>query len=166
MTEDELTVGGRTHRVSRLTDGRIRVDGHAQALDVVVLDEATVRVTDGEAGSWLVSIARGAGGDRWVFVNGETFLVATKRPTTAGPSEHDDGALSPPMPTTVRQVAVTVGDLVQKGDVLMVLEAMKMEFAIRASRDGRVAAVHGRKGETVGPGTRVVALEATGHDKT
>ena len=165
MTEDELIIGGRTHRVSRLTDGRIRVDGHAQPLEAVVLDEATVRVTDGETGSWLVSIARGAGGERWVFVNGETFVV-TRRPTTARAAEQDDGALSPPMPTTVRQVEVKVGDVVQKGDVLMVLEAMKMEFAIRASRDGRVAAVHGREGETVGPGTRVVALEATGHDET
>lgn len=164
MTEDELIVGGRTHRVSRLNDGGIRVDGHA--LEVVVLDEATVKVTDGEAGSWLVSIARGTGGERWVFVNGETFVVATLRPTTARAAEQDDGALSPPMPTTVRQVEVKVGDVVQKGDVLMVLEAMKMEFAIRASRDGRVAAVHGREGETVGPGTRVVALEAAGHDET
>jgi biotin carboxyl carrier protein len=53
------------------------------------------------------------------------------------------------MPATVVNVAVKPGDAVHKGDVVVLLEAMKMELPLRADADATVAAVHCREGELV-----------------
>jgi 3-methylcrotonyl-CoA carboxylase alpha subunit len=58
-------------------------------------------------------------------------------------------ALIAPMPATVIRVKVKPGDPVRKGDVLIVLEAMKMELPLRALGDGVVSAVRCREGELV-----------------
>ena len=63
------------------------------------------------------------------------------------------------MPATVRQVVVSPGARVQQGDVLLVLEAMKMELPIRAPGDGTVAAVKCRQGELVQAGQELIELE-------
>ena len=58
-------------------------------------------------------------------------------------------ALTAPMPATVIAVQVKAGDSVKKGDVVVVLEAMKMELPIRALGNGVVSAVRCREGELV-----------------
>jgi 3-methylcrotonyl-CoA carboxylase alpha subunit len=58
-------------------------------------------------------------------------------------------ALIAPMPATVIRVKVEPGAQVKKGDVLVVLEAMKMELPLRALGDGMVSAVRCREGELV-----------------
>jgi biotin carboxyl carrier protein len=58
-------------------------------------------------------------------------------------------SLAAPMPATVIKVLVAPGDHVTKGDVVVLLEAMKMELPIRALSDGTVTAVHCRDGELV-----------------
>jgi 3-methylcrotonyl-CoA carboxylase alpha subunit len=59
------------------------------------------------------------------------------------------GALTAPMPATVIKVNVKEGDAVKKGDVVLVLEAMKMELPLRALGDAVVGAVCCREGELV-----------------
>jgi len=59
------------------------------------------------------------------------------------------GALTAPMPATVVKVHVHAGDAVKKGDIVVVLEAMKMELPVRALGDATVAAVRCREGELV-----------------
>ena len=54
-----------------------------------------------------------------------------------------------PMPGTIVRVDVKAGDTVKKGDVLVVLEAMKMENDICAPADGKVVAVSVEKGQSV-----------------
>ncbi len=58
-------------------------------------------------------------------------------------------AVKAPMPGTIMKVNVTVGQAVKKGDVLCVLEAMKMENDISAPQDGTVASVNVQKGASV-----------------
>ncbi len=64
-----------------------------------------------------------------------------------------------PMPGTILSVAVSVGQSVKKGDVLCVLEAMKMENEIFSPRDAVVSAVTCSKGETVDAGKSLVVLK-------
>ncbi len=81
------------------------------------------------------------------------------QPSSSGPSVAAGTAIESPMPGTIVSVAVTAGDRVKVGDVLVVLEAMKMENEIKAPNDGTVTAVHVRKGDSVESGTPLVSLQ-------
>jgi len=67
-------------------------------------------------------------------------------------------AVKAPMQATVVKLAVTEGDSVVKGDLVAVLEAMKMEQPLMAHRDGRIARVGAAVGETVSSGTVLVEI--------
>jgi len=62
------------------------------------------------------------------------------------------------MPGLVLKVLVQAGAQVQKGAQLVILEAMKMEHAITAPRDGIIEAVNCREGEMVQPGVDLVTM--------
>jgi acetyl-CoA/propionyl-CoA carboxylase biotin carboxyl carrier protein len=70
------------------------------------------------------------------------------------------GSLEAPMPGTVLQVRVQDGDTVAAGDVLVILESMKMELAITAPHDGVVSGVTLRPGDRVELGQPLVAILA------
>jgi 3-methylcrotonyl-CoA carboxylase alpha subunit len=63
------------------------------------------------------------------------------------------------MPATVIEVRVKVGDEVKTGQVVAVLESMKMEISIRAGRDGIVGVVNAEKGMVVEEGGLLVGLK-------
>lgn len=79
----------------------------------------------------------------------------------AAPAAAPSGSetISAPMPGTILSVNVKAGDSVKSGDVLLILEAMKMENEIMAPRDGVVAAVMVNKGESVDSGKPMIALQ-------
>ena len=63
-----------------------------------------------------------------------------------------------PMPGTIVDVKVSAGQAVKSGDVLVVLEAMKMENEVMAPRDGTVAQVVTQKGAKVETGTPLIVI--------
>ena len=80
-------------------------------------------------------------------------------PAPAAPAAAAEGtAVESPMPGTILNVNVNAGATVKTGDVLVVLEAMKMENEIKAAADGTVTAVHVRKGDSVESGTPLVTI--------
>ena len=94
-----------------------------------------------------------------VFWRGSAYrLVEEKEGGRAGRRQLA-GGLEAPMPGKVIAVKAAPGQAVRKGDELLVVEAMKMENAIRAPRDGTVRSVAARVGDMVGPGTVLVELE-------
>jgi biotin carboxyl carrier protein len=98
-----------------------------------------------------------AGGTTWVFHDGIAYEIAQQRAARTRASA-PAGSLTAPMPATVVQVKVKAGDEVTRGDVLIVLEAMKMELPVRAPADGRVTAVHCEAGQLVQPETSLIEL--------
>ncbi len=67
-------------------------------------------------------------------------------------------AINAPMPGNILAVNVKAGDAVKKGQVLMVLEAMKMENEIMCPRDGKVVSVAVTKGATVESGAALCVI--------
>jgi biotin carboxyl carrier protein len=99
-----------------------------------------------------------SGGTTWVFHDGMTYEVVEEQRSARPRASAPAGSLTAPMPATVVQVKVTVGETVKRGDILIVLEAMKMELPVRAPADGRVAAIHCEPGQLVQPDTSLIEL--------
>lgn len=72
---------------------------------------------------------------------------------------HATGALEAPMPGRVIKLSVEAGQEVEKGQEVLVVEAMKMENALRAPGAGRVSAIHAAVGDMVAPGRVLVEIE-------
>ena len=86
--------------------------------------------------------------------------------TGSGGAGSGGDAISAPMPGKVLSVAVAPGDAVAARDLLVVLEAMKMEHRIEALRDGVVKTVSVRPGALVSGGAPLVELEAVSKEST
>lgn len=76
----------------------------------------------------------------------------------AAPVAAGSGAVVAPLPGVVLTIPVKVGDSVKAADTVVVLEAMKMENAIHAGRDGKVVAVNVKEGESVLEGAALVTI--------
>ena len=100
-------------------------------------------------------------------VNGTVYEVELEELTGAAPAPVPAPAAAPaageqitaPMPGTILAVNVSAGQAVKKGEVLMILEAMKMENEIMCPRDGVVASVHTSKGSAVESGALLCVLQ-------
>ena len=69
------------------------------------------------------------------------------------------GVMAAPMPGQVLSIVVATGTMVEAGDTVVILEAMKMEHAVTAPRDGIVAAIDVRQGDQVTRGQRLAVVE-------
>ncbi len=86
----------------------------------------------------------------WVTLGGRTYRLArsSHRPGAAA-SHAGTSVLTAPMPGQVRAVNVGAGDLVTRGQSLVILEAMKMEIRLNAPFDGKILSLEVRVGQTV-----------------
>ena len=77
----------------------------------------------------------------------------------AGPISENAEKVKSPMPGTILDIKVQVGDTISKGQVLAILEAMKMENEIMSPRDGKVASIQITKGASTNAGDVLFAIE-------
>ncbi|MCI6319839.1 MAG: acetyl-CoA carboxylase biotin carboxyl carrier protein subunit [Clostridiales bacterium] len=105
-----------------------------------------------------------------VTVNGTVYEIELEELTGAAPSAPAAPAapaaapaggeqVTSPMPGTILAVNVAVGDTVKRGQVLMILEAMKMENEIMCPCDGKIASVNTSKGSSVESGTLLCVIQ-------
>ena len=87
---------------------------------------------------------------------------SVSKPTSVTTAANSSSALTvnAPLPGVVLAHKVNVGDAVQKGQVLLLLEAMKMENEIVAPKDGRIAKILANVGQSVGVGEALITFES------
>src|SRR5690348_7755548 len=151
----------------------VRDGDHEWTADVsgatVTLGEAgAFDVRDAADGHWQVASAGGPATEAiaaregdvvWIAVEGELFALRVDESGASAGHTRGRDSLAAPMPATVVRVVAAPGARVARGDTLVVLEAMKMELAVRAPADGVVSAVHCKEGELVQPGVPLVDFE-------
>ena len=138
---------GDSRTVDLLPDGRVRVD------DRIYMVEAQ-RLADG---GWLLRI----NGQRWlaysaawrgeqhIHLDGQTFTLTGAQTRPARRAASAPGDLRAQMPGQVRAVHVAEGDLVEAGQTLVILEAMKMELRVTAPAAGVVKRLLVQAGDVV-----------------
>ena len=95
----------------------------------------------------------------WIARDGHHLELCTKYFSTEGEIDLLD-SLQAPMPGTVLLVHVRDGDAVSRGDVLIVLESMKMELAVTAPHDGTVDGLTLQVGDRIARGQALLAVHA------
>ena len=102
-----------------------------------------------------------------ITVNGKTYAVEVEEVTgaqtaapapAAAPAAAGSKTVTAPMPGTVVSIKVNVGDKVESGTLVAVLEAMKMENEIFAGADGVVASINANAGDSVNTGDVLVSI--------
>jgi biotin carboxyl carrier protein len=156
--EFKLTVDGHVYEIelhgnSLLVDGQPFVIGHENGMLTVngigydvTLDETTAIVDEKE---YRIEVAG--------------MAVKTAAPKKAAPKKAKAaagaGSVTAIMPGAILKVLVAEGDEVQEGDVVVILEAMKMENEIHAHKGGVVKKVHVAAGDSVENGQALVDIE-------
>lgn len=119
----------------------------------ITLDGKLVKVNTLKVGNTL-----------WIHHQGECFAIekqdsAQKRRARAGTTAADSGEILAPMPGKISKVLVKKNQSVQSKDVLIVMEAMKMEYTLKAAVTGTVQDVLCQEGQQVALGELLVKLE-------
>ena len=120
-----------------------------------ILPDGRIRLESKEGTIFFAHSAK-VGDTWWIHIGGHTFCIDHVEP---GAADDDEGSgLSAPMPGKVLQVLVEVGQIVEPGQPLMILEAMKMEHRIIASQEGTVSAINFSEGDQVQQGSALLEL--------
>jgi biotin carboxyl carrier protein len=158
MTRATLELDGVAYEVAcvRKGDGwTVTVDGH----EVPVALERNGHGLRIDAGGRVVHVELAAGKAR---IDGKARAWKVTSVSQAGDDGGDAAAhgarVRPPMNGKLERILVKPGQDVAKGDVLFILEAMKMQNEVRSPVAGRVSAVHGQAGAVVEPSHVVVEI--------
>ena len=150
------TIDGREYIVDILDEHRVSVDGVTYQMDFMPIGDQPVYslVVDGQSFDAHVYPNE----DTWqVLFHGTRFTASVEderekrlRAALAGRvAEHEDYHLKAPMPGMVVSIPVQEGQMIQKGEVLVVLESMKMQNELRSPRDGKVTRLRVKIGDRV-----------------
>lgn len=163
----EVEVNGRACQVTvHRADDRfvVTLDGRDFVVDAARLDKTSLSLLIGHS-SFEVSLAQEPGSEPLSVMVGGTRLTASvnnrrrwgrkddSARTTGGPQR-----LLAPMPGKVVRVPVRAGDQVRARQPLAVIEAMKMENELRATRAGLVSEIHVQEGQSVDAGALLLVV--------
>jgi acetyl-CoA/propionyl-CoA carboxylase, biotin carboxylase, biotin carboxyl carrier protein len=149
-----LRTGDQEYTVTT-AEGQALVNG-GDPVAVSLRPDGSLRIGDDPpATAWSIV----HGDTRWVFLDGQVYTFEAVTPGSRRRTGGHHGTLAAPMPATVVRIQATEGDRVNRGDVLIILEAMKMELPVKAPFDGTVSAVNCRAGELVQPGVGLIEID-------
>lgn len=101
------------------------------------------------------------GNQLWVHLNGQTFAVDAQKKTKkfGAQIQESKDQLVAPMPGRITKVFGSPNAVVKKGDVIVVMEAMKMEYTLKADTDAQIEQINCKEGEQVTLGKVLVKFK-------
>ncbi len=126
-------------------------------------DAGLIRIATGDQSRWvpILTEAEEAGSAWWAFQGTRRWRfdvpLASERSESGGDTQ---SAFRAPLPGNILRHHVQAGDLVEAGDPLVTVEAMKTEHTIRSPGAGRIVALHGEIGGSVNEGEELLVFEA------
>ena len=162
-----LVVNGTEDSIEVLTPTptcRFRIGGGSEREAHVEAPEPGVYSVLLDGRSYDARVEERPGGGVVVVIDGYRFEIEVHDPRRwtrkrAGRGDTGVQRITAPMPSKVVRVLVSPGDVVEPGQGLLVVEAMKMQNELKASRAGRVIAVPAREGSTVAAGEVLATIE-------
>lgn len=155
--EDEVPIEYRSQRNGAF---EMNVAGEDSTVAVFHSEQGNV---DLEIDGRRISLSVTEHGDNWLVHSPSGDVEIEELPRLPIPGLLDiKGGLTAPMPGNVLATHIAVGDTVQAGQLLLVIEAMKMQHRITAPFDGHVTEVHVSEGNQVDNGALLVMLEEKG----
>jgi len=109
----------------------------------------------------MAKLAQLVKGQLWVHFEGRTFVYENPHEKKFGKRTSEkakSGEILSPMPGKITKVFKKVGESVQSGETLLVMEAMKMEYTLKADISGRLEVMNGQVGEQVALGKLLVKI--------
>src|SRR5262249_10822998 len=168
LMQYEIEIGGRRRQVVVTREGggfAVTVDGATKHVDVARVGGHSLSLIVDKVWPAGISVTPDAVSGQ-LRGHGDGTPVVARVNTGRRWGRRDDGAdgsapqrLAAPMPGKVVRVMVGVGDTVQPRQPVVVVEAMKMENELRASRAGTVAEVHVREGMSVDAGAPLIVIQ-------
>jgi len=138
-----VTIGSRRHRVSveEVHKGYLKLYFRGKFRKPVVAEDGAKRI---------------------VFLNGGVYQLTRSDGPPGAEGKKEGGSLASPISGKVVKVNVRAGDTVKEGESIMAIEAMKMEYEVKAPFDGVVNRVNFPEGGPVGSGDALADMSATG----
>ena len=97
--------------------------------------------------------------NKFVFLDGDIFKVKRVELTGRKKAKKKEGDLNSPISGTIVEVKAKEGSKIKKDDVIMIIEAMKMEYLIRSPYDGTVKKIHFKKKDQIEIGQITAEIE-------
>jgi len=129
--------------------GLVSGDGLEQRIDARVRRSAPDAVIVRQAGRLYRAVLVLRGSTLWIALDGHTYELKVGTGCRTDDRASAARFATSPMTGTLLQVEVACGQEVEEGQILFVVEAMKMEYAVRAPRSSTVEEVHGAAGDNV-----------------
>ncbi|MDR1841953.1 MAG: biotin/lipoyl-binding protein [Holophagales bacterium] len=151
MSEHVMNIGGKEYRaeIKELSSGRAKVVVNSIEYDVDLISIGRKAITI-EAPRVILPPSSPA--------PAQAYVPATPALIRPAPMAAGQNGVTAPMPGSIFQMRVKEGESVQAGQVLLVMEAMKMENPVNAPFNGTVSRILVREGDNVGEGDLLVEL--------
>ena len=158
------TIGERQYTIEINRDDQITIDDVAYPIDLRAIDEATFSLLiDNTSHEALVEATNG---EIQVLLRGRLYTARVEDERASRLSRSGGGlhagsgevTIKSPMPGLIVAVTVSVGEVVKKGQTVVVLESMKMENELKAPRDGTITSIKISPRQSVEQGQPLVVL--------
>ena len=162
----EVTVEGETFLIEIEDEEKVLVNGQAHAVDMQSIDDLNLYSLLVDNNSYEAFIEEEGGQFQVLLQTGEMYSAQVKggrpRPTmikTPFKVPAGEATIQAPMPGLVVDVPVVAGQQITAGEVLVILESMKMENELRAEWNGTIRSVHVRPGDVAGQDQALVTMQ-------